>query len=223
MKHIHDGHRDRMRDRFLKTGLSSFEKHEILELLLFYAIPRKNTNEIGHYLINKFSSIAKVFDADTKALQEIDGISKNSAIFLKMIPQVCKRYVNEEYKSLRLTDAGEIAQFAIKEFSEADHEMLKMAFLDNNCGLIACVDISKNDGNSLILDKKRIIQLSTMYHSAYMILMHNHLNGDVTPSFAEKVSVQTLNGFFRKLNLALMDSIIVSGTKTLSMRAKGCF
>ena len=91
-KHSHAGHRERMRLRFQKSGLESFQPHEILELLLFYALPRVDTNPIAHDLIAEFHSLSGVLDADIQDLKRINGISENAAIFLKLLPQLCQQY-----------------------------------------------------------------------------------------------------------------------------------
>jgi len=82
---IHDGHRQRMKSRFQKNGLSDFNEHEVLELLLFYCIPRRDTNEIAHNLIARFGSLAKVLDAPLNHLQEVEGMGENAANFLSLI------------------------------------------------------------------------------------------------------------------------------------------
>ena len=86
-QHAHAGHRSRMKNRFLKTGLDSFEPHEVLELLLFYAIPKRDTNKIAHDLIENFGSIAGVLNAPYELLIQIDGIGEHAAILLKQLPQ----------------------------------------------------------------------------------------------------------------------------------------
>ena len=92
---IHDGHRQRMKSRFLEVGLDGFNDHNALEMLLFYALPRKDTNELAHELLNHFGSLAAVLEADHKALSEIDGIGENAAVLLKLIPDISRRYMEE--------------------------------------------------------------------------------------------------------------------------------
>ena len=89
---IHSGHRSRLRQRFLKQGIEGFEPHNILEILLFYGIPYRDTNDIAHKLIDKFGSLEGVFDADIKELTKIDGIGENSATLIKLVPQISKYY-----------------------------------------------------------------------------------------------------------------------------------
>ena len=91
-KNVHEGHRDRLRQRFLQEGLENFQDHNVLELLLFYSIPRKDTNEEAHNLINRFGSLSGVFDASFEELCEVKGIGENSAALIKIMPELFKKY-----------------------------------------------------------------------------------------------------------------------------------
>ena len=95
---VHDGHRERLRKRFLKEGLDNFQPHEILELILFYSIPRRNTSELAHNLINHFGSFSAVLDAPVEALTQVNGISTQSAVLISMLSQVLRRYNKEKNK-----------------------------------------------------------------------------------------------------------------------------
>ena len=93
---MHQGHRERMRKKFLLNGFDNFEDHEILEFILFYAIPRKDTNEIAHLLIEKFGSIDTILDAPINLLKEVSGIGESAAIFIKMISSLARTYVERK-------------------------------------------------------------------------------------------------------------------------------
>ena len=95
-KGLHDGHRKRVKERFISEGLDKFQDHQILELLLFYAVPRKDTNELAHTLLNKFRSLSGVMDAPIEVLQE-NGLSENAAVLIKLIPSVCSAYLKDTY------------------------------------------------------------------------------------------------------------------------------
>ena len=95
MMSIHDGHRQRMRERFLKTGLDHFDKHEVLEILLYYCIPRSNTNELAHKLIDRFKTIGRVLQASPEELMSVEGVGENTALYLSLLNQAV-RYVGVE-------------------------------------------------------------------------------------------------------------------------------
>ncbi|MGN1411138.1 MAG: RadC family protein [Oscillospiraceae bacterium] len=225
--HHHDGHRERVRQKFLESQFNTFQEHEILEMLLFYSIPRKNTNEIAHVLIDKFGSLANVFDADINLLQEVDGISLNSAILLKMIPPLLKKYVNSEDinrmgKNISLKSIDTILDFCPKQFIGNTTELLKAIYLDNSCNLISCVDICTIDSNStIIINATKIIERAEKYNSNKVILVHNHPKGNLNPSQDDISSTNRLYKVFKELNLNLLDHIIVSGNKAISMVDNG--
>ena len=91
---VHEGHRQRLKNRFIETGFQGFEPHNILELLLFYSIPRKDTNVIAHNLLNRFGSLKNVFNASFEDLIQVEGIKENSATLIKMVPLIAKEYVD---------------------------------------------------------------------------------------------------------------------------------
>ena len=106
----HDGHRDRMRQKFITDGLDSFNPHEVLELLLFYAIPRRNTNDIAHRLMDTFGSLSAVFDASKESLCRVEGVGESAATLIKMIPQLSRRYMDDKYNTpATLMDSESVA------------------------------------------------------------------------------------------------------------------
>lgn len=122
---VHDGHRQRMKSRFLEAGLDGFNDHNALEMLLFYALPRKDTNELAHKLLNHFGSLAAVLEADQKALSEIDGIGENAAVLLKLIPAISRRYMEEVMAPRKSVESAEqLGRYFIAKF---------MYFQDEDC------------------------------------------------------------------------------------------
>lgn len=218
--HSHDGHRNRMKNKFVENEFNNFEEHEILELLLFYSIPRKNTNEIAHDLINKFGNLSNVLNADINLLQEVNGITFNSAVLLKMIPPLCKKYVSivNDGNSINLTNIETIFDFCINQYVGATTEILKVIYLDNSCKFISCVDICTIDStNAIVINATRIIERAEKYKSSNFILVHNHPNGELRPSNEDRISTEKLYKVFRELKLTLIDHIIVSGSRAISM------
>ena len=110
-ENIHKGHRERVRQKFLKSGFESFADHEKLELLLFYSIPRKNTNELAHSLLSHFKTLSGVFDADIGALMEIDGVTESTAILLKLILSFSREYVNSGNERILLGSTKALCEY----------------------------------------------------------------------------------------------------------------
>lgn len=219
----HSGHRERMRQKFLKQGsLENFEEHEILELLLFYAIPRKNTNDIAHALIDRFGSLAKVFDADIEVLQEVDGISKNSAIFIKLMPQMCNRYFNAESSTLTFKSTHDFIQFGINQYIGKTKEVLKGLYLNSDNCYVACDTFGDISNPTVVIaSANRIIERATKYDSNHLVLFHNHPSGDCTPSKEDIITTKRLSQILSSVNITLLDHIIVSKNIGISMRKTG--
>jgi len=130
-ENIHKGHRQRIRQKFMKTGFTAFADHEKLELLLFYAIPMKDTNPIAHNLLNRFKSIGGVFDATYEQLMEVDGISESTAVFLKLVPEMAKEYMLSENIHVCMDSTEAVCNFFSTQFIGDVNEKIKIACVDD--------------------------------------------------------------------------------------------
>ena len=111
---VHDGHRERLRQRFLRHGLDSFDDHNVLELLLFYCLPRRDTNELAHHLLERFGSLAGVFDARYEELLKTEGIGENAALLLTLIPQIDRRYHISKEKGARIQTSEDAGRYLVE-------------------------------------------------------------------------------------------------------------
>ena len=139
-QHNHYGHRQRLKDRFLQTGFTGFDAHGILELLLFYSIPQRDTNDLAHELVKRFGSLSGVFDASYEDLVKVKGISANTATLLKMIPQLANAYLNDRNDPGIILDSAEKAgAFLMSKYVGATNERIYLLCLDNKLKLLNCV------------------------------------------------------------------------------------
>ncbi|MBQ3500307.1 MAG: hypothetical protein IJA70_02625, partial [Oscillospiraceae bacterium] len=128
----HDGHRKRLKARFMKTGLDDFEPHNILELLLFYSVPRKDTNPLAHRLVNRFGSLSGVFDAGPEELMKVDGITENTAVLISMIPQLARKYLEDKSDAVNaISGFDDIGTYLMPKFVGRTVETIMLAALDN--------------------------------------------------------------------------------------------
>ena len=117
MANLHEGHRQRLKERFLREGLDHFEPHTVLELLLFYAVPQRDTNELAHRLIARFGSLDAVFDAAFDELCAVEGIGRNTATLLKLVPDLTRRYLDSaDHEQVLLTSVQAIGDFCVQNF-----------------------------------------------------------------------------------------------------------
>ncbi len=213
----HDFHRQRLKAKFLKNHLDEFEKHEALELLLFYAIPRKNTNPISHKLLDEFGSISAVIDAPMDALIKA-GLSEHSALLLKLLPQFYRLYLddkhNNEEKIISLDNVGDKL---IKKFIGRDYEAVVLMLLDAKMKEIFCGVISKGSVNACELYVRKIIENSVLYNASYVILAHNHPSGIALPSKEDIVSTKRVAEALSLIGIKLLDHIVVADDDYVSI------
>lgn len=218
VKGLHDGHRDRVRDRFLSEGLDKFQDHQALELLLFYAIPRKDTNDTAHILLNRFGSLSGVFDAPIEALTEC-GLSRNCAVLIKMMPEFCSRYYKDKYQKNNdnTINNENIGDIILRYFIGADEEQFLLMLLDPKGKRLFCDIISKGSISASDVNIKKILQLAVKYKAGGAVIAHNHPSGIPLPSQADVNVTVTLKKSLKAIGVLLLDHIIVSDMEYVSM------
>ncbi len=222
---VHDGHRERLRARFLKEGLANFEEHTALELLLFYGRPRCNTNEIAHALLARFGSFAAVLDAPLEDLLEVEGVGETTAILLKMIPELGSFYMESRMETGDVLDttAKAGAYFMPKFFGKRTEEVY-MAALDDKRKVIRCSLISQQGVvNAVSLSVHKVIEQAVRAGATGVILAHNHPGGVALPSARDKMVTKEIYQALRYISARLLDHIIVADGDFVSLADSGFF
>lgn len=222
-KAIHDGHRSRMRDRFLKTGLNGFQPHEILELLLFYAIPRKNTNPIAHNLLEAFGSLEGVLSADVQALASVEGMTQNAAVFIQVLKELRQLKPAVPQQNLSLNAADNAGEFFVRQLAAETKEVICAAFLNDSLRLQACVILAEGHPSASELTVRKITETAFSYASNYVILAHNHPQGTAVPSPEDIGATRYLIPALKENGIVLLDHMIISGSAFNSLRKCGAF
>lgn len=223
-KNIHEGHRERLRQRFLKEGLDGFQPHNVLELLLFYSIPVKDTNEEAHALINNFGSLSSVFDASFEDLCKIKGIGEKTATLIKLMPELFRKYevdkVNNEETVLNTCEL--VAEYVSKYFKGVTEERLYLLCLDSAFRVLCFEQISTGTVNVAPVNNRRIVELAYRFNASNIILVHNHPSGVVAPSKADVNATVSLVELFKSLGIKLNDHMIIgNGEDFFSFRRSG--
>ena len=217
MIQVHENHRDRMRKRFLRDGLDHFEKHEIIEMLLFGLIPRRNTNDIAHRLIDRFGSISGIIDAPYSEIMKVKGIGENGAISLKFFSEFIRMYLLDQAdpgnKILTREDIGKI--FINKFFNMTD-ECLAVMLLDKYQKMKSCDIIRKGNFNSIDINAKEIFNYATKYNSNSVIIAHNYPGGLALPSANDIKSTFKLKQVLRAMSIDLVDHYVISSDDWVS-------
>ncbi len=209
----HKHHRQRLRHRFLQEGLGSFKKHNILELLLFYSLPRKDTNEIAHRLIEKFGSLSAVFDADYEALIACDGISENTATLLKFVPQLARAYlIDKDTRYSTFGDSEKLGKFLVNYFIGEPREKLIAIFMNNRMEMIDITVISTGTVSSSEISVRKITEAGFAKKAASFILAHNHPDGNASPSDNDLIITNEYRALFKKLGMPLIEHYVIGGS-----------
>lgn len=161
---VHDGHRDRLKARYIEHGLGNFNELNALELLLFYGIPRKDTNILAHRLLEKFGSLSGVFDASVYELMEVQGIGESAAVLISMIPQIMRKSLISEGDSNPIINSTKAAvEYLYPRFAFEKEEILIMLSLDAKKKLISCVEVARGVVTLLTSRWRRLMQFLQRY------------------------------------------------------------
>ena len=183
---LHDGHRARKKEQFRRQGLDGFADHEVLELLLYYAIPRKDTNEIAHRLLQKFGSLQNVFSAPLEELAKVDGVGESAALFMTLLPQVQKRAMRSGGKERVLNSVDKCGRYFLELLGHERHELLYQACLDGKGKLLSCKKLSQGSADCTALSVRQVVENALLSGASAVVLAHNHPSGVALPSESDR-------------------------------------
>ena len=219
---LHDGHRNRLKNRFLNEGLTNFEDHNVLELLLFYSIPRRDTNEIAHELLNKFGSLHGVFEAGMEDLMSVNGISRHSAVLIKMIPELFVVYGRDKVRDIqKINSSDDAKQFFIPRFYGKVREEVQLVLLDDKMNIIKWVKIYEGSVNSANVPIRKIVEIAIENRATNVIIAHNHPTGLILPSKDDLRATAKVREALALVDVKLLDHVIVSDNEAASLKDSG--
>ena len=218
-KGLHDGHRERMRKRFREAkGFDGFEEHQILEMILFYAIPRRDTNEMAHLLINRFGNIAKVMNASYDELMEFSFINENAATLLKMLPSLISVYYNANSSGIIYDDTQKMHKLFEPYFAGLDHEELRVACFTPELELITNECVCSGTLTEASVDIRKLMAIVIKSNSSNIVIAHNHPKGDPTPSPQDIRLTKDITKAMKTIGVTLLDHVIVGERRTISLK-----
>ena len=219
---IHDGHREKMRQRFLRGGLDAFADHEALELLLYYAIPRKDTNPIAHALMERYGSLSAVLTAPVEDLEKVEGIGESAAVLLKLAPQLYRKArLSDAEQETVLNSVSRVGAYLLDRFTGAKNEVLYQLCLDRKGKLLACKRLGEGDIASAELDIRRLVENALLTGASSVILAHNHPSGVALPSEEDYIATSRAKEALAVVGVVLTDHIIVADGDFVSMSDSG--
>lgn len=222
MSELHGGHRERLRERFLQTGFNGFAQHEVLELLLFYAIPRKNTNALAHLLIDRFGSFNRVLEAPYEELVKVEGVGPNTAVLIKSVFEGFKFYNSQQrVKSFVASSAAAVAEYARNLFFGETGEASYLLCFDVQLRLCGCHLISRGNVNATVISVRNVVELATRSRAVSVILAHNHPGGVAMPSASDILTTKRIVKALSEIGISVTDHVIVADDSTHSMSESG--
>ena len=207
----HDGHRSRMMKKIRENGFEGMEEHEILEVLLFYAIPRKNTNDLAHLLIKKFGGLHAVCEAPMVSLCEVDGIGEAAATFIRMVPEISRAYHLSKVKNIKvISSCADAGEFLSPYFIGLEKEHFYMVSMDS-AGKVLGVDlISEGSLNYAAVDIRKLVEIVLQYKATKIIVAHNHPRSIALPSKEDLQCTKRIKDVLGSMGVKLEDHLIFS-------------
>lgn len=208
---IHDGHRQRLKERFRQDGLDNFDELYVLELLLCYCIPRKDTNPLAHDLLDHFGSLNAVLDASREDLEKVAGVGENVSTFLTLITQVGRYYQTRKAKpGTILRTVEQCGQYLVPYFYGREQETVFMLCLDAKCKVICCKKVGEGSVNSANIPVRRVVEMALNANATTVILAHNHPSGLAIPSADDVQTTHKIAQALESVEIILADHIVVS-------------
>lgn len=221
---VHDGHRQRLKNRFIKQGLENFEDHNVLELLLFFALPRSDTNEIGHKLLSKFGSLSNVFDAPFEELCQVEGVGAHCATLIKLMPELMSIYYTDKSEKIKIISTTyEAGKYFIPKFMGRTNEEVHIMLLDDKKKIIKSEKVFEGTVNASAISVRKIIACAVNSNATGVILAHNHPGGVALPSSSDMLTTRRLFHALKLMDIQLCDHIIVADGDFVSMEDSGMF
>jgi DNA repair protein RadC len=221
-ENIHKGHRKRLREKFLKSGLAGFHDYETVELLLSLGTPRRDCKLPAKEAIKRFETLRGVLEATPEELQRIEGIGAHSAFGIKLVQEVAREYLKAKildkpfYKSSR-----EVFDYLYHSMRGLKKETFKVIYLNNQNQIIDTADLSEGTVNASSVSPREIIEGTIKFNATSLIFVHNHPSGNPDPSSSDRALTRELVFVSRIMQIRLLDHIIIGDNKYFSFAGEG--
>lgn len=221
---IHDDHRQRVRQRFLESGLDDFHEIQALELLLFYCIPRRDTNPVAHALLEHFGSFSQVMEAPVEELKKVKGMGESSAVFLHLVTAVSRYYQVDRVKQVKtLPTIEDCGRYLIPFFHGRRNETVFLLCMDAKCKVICCKEIGEGSVNSAGVPIRRIVETALGVSATTVVLAHNHPSGLALPSGEDIETTHRAAAALNAVEINLADHIVVADDDFVSIAQSGYY
>ena len=218
----YQGHRERLKNRFLRGGLDAFHDHEVIELLLFYGIARKDVKPLAKSLLTTFGNLKGILDADIMALTAIPGITLHTATLFKLVKGINVLYLKERAKrKTQISCTSELLDYCKTTLGGLKDEHFRVVYLDAQNQLIDMETIQEGIVNQAVVYPRQVLENALRLKASAMILVHNHPSGNIKPSDADIRLTKTIQEAARMLEILVHDHIIIGENCFFSFREEG--
>lgn len=219
---VHEGHRKRLKAQFLVHG-DDFLDHQLLELLLCYAIPQGDVNELAHALLGRFGSLAGVLDALPQALMQTPGIGEHSAVLLKLIPKLSGRYTSIRGSLGDILESTRAACEYLRPYFQqgARNEMVYIVCMDAKCKVLGVHKLGEGSVNATDIAPRKVVEIALAHNATAVIVAHNHVSGIALPSNADLATTRKLCAVLHDLGISLADHLIFADDDMVSIKDSG--
>ena len=218
----HVGHRERLKERYERAGVGGLQDYEILELLLFYAIPQGDVKPRAKELLKRFGSLKGVLDADPVALREISGVGPHSSLFFRVVRDIGTLYLRQsaEVKE-QISSTRELIDYCLSSMGGLKDEHFAVIYLNARNRIIQVETIQEGIVNQAVVYPRKVLEKALKHKASAIILVHNHPSGHVRPSDADIRLTRVLQDAARVMDIVLHDHLIVGENRFFSFREEG--
>lgn len=211
------GHRQRVRDQILsRDNLLSVPEYQILEYLLLFGIPRKDTKALAYELLDRFGDFPRVLAAPVEELESVPNMTKTAAILLHTLPNICTYYEVKRMLGKQVTNSKQVIPY-VRSLAPAGREALFLICMDKNGVFICGEEITDGEDNCVLVNAKLLLSRALTHKAKKIILAHNHPSGFSTPSHDDLLSTSKLHAFFANMDIELVDHMIIGDQKAFSI------
>lgn len=215
----HDGHRLRVKQRFLAEGLSHFDRHQVVELLLFFGIPRRDTNELAHLLLDTFGSLAGILDAPYEELCRVKGMTDNAAVLICFCKALMREYAcDKQSRGVALKSPQQMGEYVVPYFVGMEHEAVLLVCMDSRFRVLHTGILTSGSVNAVDINTRLILQKALRHNATAVLIAHNHPNSSAVPSYEDVMTTKALREALVPAGVTLLDHIVVAGEEFTSMR-----
>ena len=211
---LHNGHRDRMRERVANAGANSLADHELLEMLLYYTQPRRDTNETAHQLIEECGSLAGVLEAEQERLCRVPYVKENAALLLQLVGELSRRYAVSKFSPEGASPAtvydslDKLATVLYPRFLGQNKELVIAALFDARMRMVDLFTVSEGSLNSVALTARAVTQRAYQRNAASVVLAHNHPGGIATPSREDVQLTRDMEAALELVGVPLLEHLV---------------